>query len=116
MTSFDPTTNRISFGLLTSVEQAALKAWPHGFEFYQPQEWCDCPIPFWSPRAVYRGKPAPSVETYFCNVYDQRCFFGWHDNYDDAVRLADAKNIGIVCIKMVDGKLKDARVAEGDET
>jgi hypothetical protein len=116
MTNFDPTTNRIPFKLLTSEEQEALMAWPHGWEVHDSGWWKDRPHPIWSPNAVYRGKPEPSVETYFCNVYDQRCFFGWHDNYDDAVRLADAKNIGIVCIKMVDGKLKDARVAEGGET
>jgi hypothetical protein len=62
MTNFDPTTNRIPFGLLTSEEQAILKAWPHGFEFYLSGDWCDCPITSWAPRLVYRGKPAPVVK------------------------------------------------------
>ncbi len=30
--TFDPTTNRIPYGLLTPEEQATLKAWPHGWE------------------------------------------------------------------------------------
>lgn len=77
MTNFDPTTNRIPFVLLTPEEQAALKAWPHGFEFYQSQKWYDCPIPFWSPRAVYRGKPAPAKVAYQdeAALYEVKCVY-----------------------------------------
>ncbi len=114
MTNFDPTTNIPPFDLLTPEEKEAFEAWPHGWEVFM-RSFMTTEAGDRLPMIVYRGKPAPSVETYFCDVYDPRCFFGWHDNYDDAVRLAGSKNIGIVSIKIVDGKLKDARVAEGDE-
>ena len=70
--SFDPTTNRIPFGLLTPDEQAALKAWPHGIEgstgiptwteLEGGLTWFDC--------LIYRGKPAPKVTSYWFNIYD----------------------------------------------
>lgn len=62
MSGFDPTANRIQLELLTPEEQAALKAWPHGFEFYVQQGWYDYPIRLWLSKVVYRGKPAPLVE------------------------------------------------------
>ena len=116
MTDFDPTKNRIPFVLLTSEEQAALKAWPHGWKMFDGGSWADIPDPAWCLYMTYRGKPAPVVETYFCNVYNPSCSYGWHDSYDDAVRMADAQHIGIVRIEIVDGKLEDVRVVEGDET
>jgi hypothetical protein len=69
--NFDVTTNRIPFGLLTPEEQATLKAWPHGVEYYRFWQdlWADCD-PIWDDNIVYRGKPAPKVTSYWFNIYD----------------------------------------------
>jgi hypothetical protein len=71
--TFDVTTNRIPFGLLTSEEQATLKAWPHGFEVCSgATSWMSHSslTPNWSTNLVYRGKPAPKVTSYWFNLYD----------------------------------------------
>lgn len=110
MTDFDPTTNRIPFGLLTPQEQIILKEWPHGFEFYESHEPCDCPMPFWSSRTVYRGKPAPEVAFAYLNIYlDYR-------SIDAALHAAADDSVGMVCVEFVDGKPIAARVVKGDET
>lgn len=117
MTDFDPTTNRTPLVLLTAEERAILKAWPHGWQVFYGDRWLDSPRPEWSMHMmIYCGKPAPAVETYFCNVYDQHCVFGWHDSYENAVRLADTESIGIICVEIVDGKLKAVRLVEEEET
>ena len=68
--NFDPTTNRIPFGLLTSEEQATLKAWPNGWEYYSLMNgaWARCD-PSWGEDVVYRGKPAPKVKSYWFNIH-----------------------------------------------
>lgn len=70
--TFDPTTNRIPFGLLTPEEQVTLKAWPHGVEYYRfcsSTRWTDCD-PIWDTDLVYRGKPAQKVTSYWFNLYE----------------------------------------------
>ena len=69
--TFDPTTNRIPFDLLTEDERAALKAWPHGWECFGrwSNGWNLCDLPAWAAAAVYRGKPAPVVTSNWFNVY-----------------------------------------------
>lgn len=70
--TFDVTTNRIPYGLLTPEEQATLKAWPHGVEyyrFYSGTRWTDCD-PIWDTDLVYRGKPAQKVTSYWFNIYE----------------------------------------------
>jgi hypothetical protein len=69
--TFDPTTNRIPFGLLTQEEQATLKAWPYGWEFFHwdVKEWKPYD-PSWFNGNVYRGKPAPKVTSYWFNIYE----------------------------------------------
>lgn len=64
MTDFDPTKNRVPFGLLTDDEKKALKAWPHGWEIYD-KSWRECQ-PKWS-DCVYRGKPV--VTSVWFNLY-----------------------------------------------
>ena len=60
MTDFDLTTNRVPWGLLTDEEQAALKAWPHGWEFFATNwEWDTSHRPDWYSDVIYRAKPAP---------------------------------------------------------
>lgn len=72
--SFDPTTNRIPFGLLTSEEQATLKAWPHGWEYCNGNPNDSWGLvggkPSWLNGFVYRGKPAPKVTSYWFNIYE----------------------------------------------
>jgi len=69
--TFDVTTNRIPFGFLTPEEQATLKAWPHGWEYWNTfgAFWDVC-NPTWDTRGCYRGKPAPKVTSYWFNIYD----------------------------------------------
>jgi len=66
--TFDPTTNRIPFDLLTEDEQAALKSWPHGWTYHGMDEWLEI-NPKWAGSVVYRGKPAPVVTSTWRNVY-----------------------------------------------
>ena len=67
---FDPTTNRIPFGLLEDDEREALKAWLHGFQIYYAGEWINLNHLRWSAGSVYRGKPAPVMETKWVTFYD----------------------------------------------
>jgi hypothetical protein len=71
--TFDVTTNRILYGMLTPEEQATLKAWPHGWEFCNPiweeEAWVVCRGPSWLKGCVYRGKPAPKVTSYWFNIH-----------------------------------------------
>ena len=68
--TFDVTTNRIPYGLLTPEEQATLKAWPHGIEYCSRMNytWKGCD-PFWEKDVVYRGKPAQKVKSYWFNIH-----------------------------------------------
>lgn len=71
--TFDPTTNRIPFGLLTPEEQDALKAWPHGWEIYESADrvWRAYDgKPSWFREKLYRGKPEPKVTSYWFHVYE----------------------------------------------
>jgi hypothetical protein len=73
--TFDVTTNRIPYGLLTPEEQGILKAWPHGWEFCSvehPEDGWECTDgkPSWIGAFAYRGKPAPKVKSYWFNIYD----------------------------------------------
>ena len=66
--TFDPTTNRIPFDLLTEDERAALKAWPHGWTYRVTMEgWFEIK-PEWMDNTVYRGKPKPVVTSRYRNV------------------------------------------------
>ena len=68
--TFDATTNRIPFGLLTPDEQGLLRAWPYGIEYCSRLDyiWKGCD-PLWDRDVVYRGKPAPKVTSYWFNIH-----------------------------------------------
>jgi len=70
--TFDPTTNRIQYRLLTTEERAALEAWPHGWEFFYFESWNNVDRPEWARNSVYRGKPAPVVTSVWFNRYSDR--------------------------------------------
>ena len=60
--SFNPTTNRVSFGLLEDHERIALAKWPHGWERYDFDRkiWMEATYPgLHAVHWVFRGKPAP---------------------------------------------------------
>ena len=63
MSDFDPTTNRVPFGLLSEDEQTALMHWPNGWEFYsfRKGKWGFLEQAAWIEDFVYRGKPEPVV-------------------------------------------------------
>lgn len=67
--TFDPTTNRVLYGLLTQGEQKTLKEWPHGWEYWCPVNGWEEKQPAWAMQAVYRGKPKPVVTSGWFNVY-----------------------------------------------
>jgi hypothetical protein len=67
--NWHPTTNLIQTDLLTPEQLAALKAWPHGYEFYTSGMWVSCFLDWSLNDAVYRGKPAPVVTSMWFNVY-----------------------------------------------
>jgi hypothetical protein len=69
--TFDPTTNRVPFYLLTELEKRAMKAWPHGWEYFSSVGWEKISDPAWFQTTVYRGKPAPVVTSQWFNVYQQ---------------------------------------------
>lgn len=59
--TFNPTTNRIPWGLLEQHERIALTRWPHGWEWYDERlGWLEAIAPGWHALMVYRGKPAPA--------------------------------------------------------
>lgn len=62
---FDPTTNRIPFGLLSKDEQTALIHWPHGFEYWNTfgAYWANCDAFDFKHTRIYRGLPKPPVVT-----------------------------------------------------
>jgi len=93
--NFDPTTNRIPFGLLTPEEQATLKAWPHKVEYYSHKfnkEWVECE-PVWDMGVVYRGKPAPKVTSYWFNLYDGDCIGHVWNSQADASHHNNSKSV-----------------------
>ena len=60
MSDFDPTRNRVPFGLLTEEERAVLRLWPHGCEIYVGEGiFVETGHPEWWAAIVYRAKPAP---------------------------------------------------------
>ena len=62
--TFNPTTNRVSFGLLDQHERIALTRWPHGWKYYDRKKdcWVEAIEPNWHDVMVYRGKPAPQED------------------------------------------------------
>lgn len=100
--TFDPTTNRIPFWLLTEDEKTALIHWPHGWEFYdwrknewgdwRKSEWGATEEPScWPVNSVYRGKPAPKVTSHWFNVYADGKLGMDHDTKEGALKFHNGK-------------------------
>jgi len=83
-TDFDPTQNRIPFGLLTEEEQEILRNWPHGVEFYIGcDEWNEIRNPSYSIGITYRAKLLPERIVSWHNVYEGG-FGGPYDSREKA--------------------------------
>lgn len=89
---FDPTTNRIPFGLLSKDERTALMDWPHGFEFWWEEDGWDHVIPCWENDTVYRGKPKPVVTSRWINVYPKSAPSGLHASRKSADSAASGSS------------------------
>jgi hypothetical protein len=101
---FDPTKNRVPYGLLTPEEQGALKAQPHGWEFYSSAgQWNDIAIPFWADCAVYRGKPAPVVTSKWFNVYPEAASLVDNSTREGADKYTGVKRIAVLRIDTCNG-------------
>jgi hypothetical protein len=67
---FDPTTNRIIYGLLTEEEQEVLSSWEGGLEFYSCG-WCHKGDRCFYSGTVYRAIPLGAVTSIWYNVYSK---------------------------------------------
>jgi len=101
--TFDPTTNRIEFELLTEEEKQALMAWPHGWERHSAGGWHDLGTPGWSRYFVYRGKPAPAVRSVWHNVFPDRLSLSMFESREMADKFA-AGRIAVLRIDIINGK------------
>lgn len=98
---FDPTTNRIPFGLLSEDEQSALMDWPHGFEFWWEDEWNSC-APAWQADTVYRGKPAPVVTSVWSNVHPKHVTPYTYGSRAAADRVSSSPNCTRIAVLRID--------------
>ena len=104
--TFDPTTNRVPYGLLNPYERASLESWTHGWEFYRgwADEWVTAPLPAWAVQAVYRGKPAPVVKSKCFNVYPTSVH-GSYSTREIADHNASQNRIAVLRIDTCEGVL-----------
>lgn len=106
MQTFDPTTNRIPFGLLTPEEQKTLQAWQHGWEFYYDNNfWRYVEDPSWIEEVIYRGKPAPIVHHAYVNVYKSGNTGLPYSNFTQALENRGEGRIATLRIDTVNGKV-----------
>jgi hypothetical protein len=77
---FDPTTNKIIFGLLTEEEQEVLSNWENGLEVYDngwhnlevyDNGWHNKGDRYLNSGSVYRTKPLRAVTSIWHNVYSE---------------------------------------------
>jgi hypothetical protein len=82
---FDPTANRVPFGLLTDEERKTLKSWPHGVEYFSTwREWRKISPVSWLEETVYRGRLVPTCEELIARL--RSC------SSDEAMWLIEAAN------------------------
>lgn len=111
MSYFDPTTNRVPYGLLTEEERASLMAWPHGWEVYNSEGWKTTFFPEWIGRLAYRGKPAPVTVSHWAAIYPTGPTGFWRD---DIYRFKGAYSgyaLGIIQLDIKDG-VPSVRIVE----
>ena len=105
--TFDPTTNRVPWYLLTDEEKAAMQAWPHGFEcgfeYGASCVWKTVPKPSWSWATVYRAKPKPVVTSTWQNIYPDGVNHSLHKSRTYADRVGSTLRIAILRRDTVNG-------------
>ena len=103
--TFDPTTNRVPFGFLTPDEHESLRAWPHGWQYYDPdfEYWAESKGDIWVNSFVYRGKPAPVVIRRWAAIYPRGSTGSWRDTVHDVKKVSGADMIGIIQLDITDG-------------
>lgn len=102
MMTFDPTTNRIPFDLLTEDERVAMQSWPHGWTYLTFSGWSEI-NPKWAGGIVYRGNPAPVVTSKWFNVYDAWPASRSHPTREKADGAADKARIAVMRIDTCNG-------------
>ena len=101
---FDPTTNRIPFGLLSDDEQTTLINWAYDWEHYDGRYWHTTLAPNWCGRTVYRGKPAPVVVTTWTPIYENGCTGFAHESLGEArVGVPGMGLVGVLRLDITDG-------------
>lgn len=104
MSDFDPTTNRVHFGLLTNDEQAALQAWPYGWAIYWAGSFdAITDDPAWMDDTIYRGLPKPVVIKRWAAIYPRASTGSWRDTIHDVTKVSGADMIGIIQLEITDG-------------
>ena len=103
--TFDPKTNRVPFGFLTPDEHESLRAWPHGWQYYDPdfEYWAESKGDIWVNSFVYRGKPAPVTVSYWAEVYPTGPSGLWREDMHQFKGLYSPDTIGIVQLDITDG-------------
>ena len=101
--TFDPTTNRVPFGLLTPEERKALKAWPHEVEYYLPDGWRPIIEPSWANDFVYRGKPKPVTVSHWAAIYPTGPVGFWRDAIHSFKGAYSGDAIGLIQLDITGG-------------
>ena len=94
--TFDPTTNRIPFGLLTKEEQCILQIWPQGVEYFGPEGWNETNSPVWGLTTTYRGKPPPVFVSKWVNLYSNNVGSTFFDSRKKADEAAASFRIAVL--------------------
>lgn len=104
MSDFDPTTNRIPFGLLSEDEQTTLINWPHEFRVWYEDKWRLC-TPAWETETVYRGSPRGAVVTRWTPFSATGATGLAYDSLDEArcVGEESGRMVGIIRLDITDG-------------
>lgn len=117
---FDPTTNRIPFGLLSEDEQTALIHWPHGCEIWwedKENNWGFIVEPQWQHNCIYRGKPKPPVVTStWTPIYSNGCTGFAYDSPNEAkVGVIGVGMVGVLRLDITDGVPKATVVGKDNQ-
>jgi len=107
MTDWTPETNRLTFGLLTEDEKAALQACEHGWEVYFSGKWETCATPAWWNPSTDRAKPAPRRIVSWHNVYAGR-LGGWFNSREEADDQQLKDRLCVYRIEELEAKLAKA--------
>ena len=103
---FDPTKNRVPFGLMSKEEQESLKAWPHGWESWSAYTGWVKKQEAWNHFGVFCGKPAPVVTSKWFNVYPSGPMPRAYSHRETADSCANDGRIAVLRIDTCNGVSK----------